>query len=131
MSSTKLNKVAVALVEIAAQRAVKPYCIRFKDCLIGEKNDTLSGIRASWKEVDLSKDGNRTSRIGDVRHIFWGDFVSFVRYDYDCHQTYCYLNLDSDLDLSDKYIVAHNVAISLNGHELKVGGIIALSLIHI
>ena len=125
MSSTKLNKVAVALVEIAAQRAVKPYCIRFKDCLIGEKNDTLSGIRASWKEVDLSKDGNRTSRIGDVRHIFWGDFVSFVRYDYDCHQTYCYLNLDSDLDLSDKYIVAHNVAISLNGHELKVGGIIA------
>ena len=125
MSSTKLNKVAATLIEIAAQRAVKPCCIRFKDCLIGEENDTLSGIKASWKEVDLSKDSDRTSRISDVSDLFFGKFITFVRNEYNCHQTYCYLNLDSDLDLSNKYIVAHNVAINLNGHKLKVGGIIA------
>lgn len=125
MPSTKLNKVAATLIEIAAQRAVKPCCIRFKDCLIGEENDTLSGIKASWKEVDLSKDSDRTSRISDVSDLFFGKFITFVRNEYNCHQTYCYLNLDSDLDLSNKYIVAHNVAINLNGHKLKVGGIIA------
>ena len=125
MSSTKLNKVAAALIEIAAQRAVKPCCIRFKDCLIGEKNDTLSGIKASWKEVDLSKDNEKTSRIGDASHLFFGCFTTFLRNEYNCHQTYCYLKLDSDLDLSGKYIVAHNVAINLNNHKLKVGGIIA------
>lgn len=125
MSSTKLNKVAATLIEIAAQRAVKPCCIRFKDCLIGEKNDTLSGIKASWKEVDLSKDNEKTSRIGDASHLFFGCFTTFLRNEYNCHQTYCYLNLDSDLDLRNKYIVAHNVAINLNGHKLKVGGIIA------
>ena len=125
MSSTKLNKVAAALIEIAAQRAVKPCCIRFKDCLIGEENDTLSGIKASWKEVDLSKSSEKTSRIGDASHLFFDKFITFVRNEYNCHQTYCYLNLDSNLDLSNKYIVAHNVAINLNGHKLKVGGIIA------
>lgn len=125
MSSSKLNKTAAVLVEIAAQRAVKPCCIRFKDCLIGVENDTVSGFKASWKEVDLSKDGARTSRIGDAGHLFFGHFATFLRNEYSCHQTYCYLNLDSDLDLSDKYIVAHNVAINLNNHELKVGGIIA------
>ena len=125
MSSTKLNKVAATLIEIAAQRAVKPCCIRFKDCLIGEKKDTLSGFKDSRKEVDLSKDNEKTSRIGDASHLFFGCFTTFLRNEYSCHQTYCYLKLDSDLDLSGKYIVAHNVAINLNNHKLKVDGIIA------
>ena len=125
MSSTKLNKVAAALIEIAAQRAVKPCCIRFKDCLIGEKNDTLSGFKASWKEVDLSKDSEKTSRIDSTMDLFYGKFITFVYNEYECHQTYCYFSLDSDLDLSKKCVVAHNVVISLNGHKLKIGGIIA------
>lgn len=125
MSSTKLNKVAAVLIELAAQRAANPCCIRFKDCLIGKEKDTLSGFKASWKEVDLSKDSEKTSRIGDAHHLFFGHFATFLCKEYSCHQTYCYLNLDSDLDLSNQYIIAHNVAINLNNHKLKVGGIIA------
>lgn len=124
MSSTKLNKVAVALIEIAAQRAVKPCCIRFEDCLVGKKNDTLSGISASYQEVDLSNDSEKTSHISNVKDIFF-DTMQIINYDTVCHQTYCYLDLDSDLDLSDKCIIAHNVIINLNGYTLEIGGIIA------
>lgn len=116
---SKLTEAAEALIGLAAHHCA----FHSNNSSIGKKEDKIVDVKDSRQIADLSV-ADRESHIDNTQSLYFG--AGDICCDYiDGHQTNCNLLLENDLDLSDKYIVAHNVVIHLNGHRLNIGGIIA------